>query len=167
MSLFENVVDEQMDAQSGFAQCVSVWDWVRSMIDVPKFRNRAMYANNNPTVPVKVVLMEYSASYRSADKTTSFYIPKTRINTNCLQYDSRVVDYLHYQIADYDPTVVVYSRRKVINGLVPHKYLRQLVVKFNVVPKDPTHIPSPIEKLDSDDDDYKDMPPLISVRQTN
>jgi hypothetical protein len=155
MSLYETVLDEVNDT----AYLVKVWDWVRSQIDVPKFRARANYASNNPTVPVKVVLMEYSSSYRSGDSTTHFYVPNTGINTMCLKSDNRVIDYLHYQLADRNSRIVVYSRRKVVDGTTPHQYLRQLVVKFNVGPVNPTEVPSPIEKLDEDNYYQQDIRP--------
>ena len=148
MSLYDNVLDEMEDT----VYLVKVWDWVRSQINMPKFRARAYSAKKYPDVQVKVVLMEYSSTYRSGDSTTHYYVPGTGVNTRCLQYDRNVLDYLHYQIADRDPDVVVYSRRKIVDG-VPHPFLRQLVVKFNATPNPPLpkeEPPSDIDPLDSD-----------------
>lgn len=143
MSLHKIAIDEHADFQTHSA-VVKVWDWVRSQMDFPKFRRRANYARGNPRVPVKVVLMEYAASYRDGDSMTHHYVPNGGPNTSSLQYDRDVKHYLHYQISDNDPNVIVYSRRKIVDG-TPHMYLRQLVVKFNAY--DP---PSPVEELDED-----------------
>lgn len=171
MSLYDNLLYEAADLGYKFTKAVKVWDWVRSKMDFVKFRNRAAYARNerNWDTEVKVVLMEYSSTWRRDDQTTHFYVPGTGINTNCLQYDKNVLDYLHYQIANRNPIVLVYSRRKIVDGM-PHAFLRQLVVKFNV--KQQELPPSPIVPPPGDissmeeslDDDYLDMPPLISTR---
>jgi hypothetical protein len=171
MSLYMNLLHEAGDLVGSTAKSVKVWDWVRSKMDFVKFRNRAAYSRweQNQTTEVKNVLMEYSSTWRRENQTTHFYVPGTGINTNCLQYDNKVIDYLHYQIANRDPSVVVYSRRKIVDG-VPHPFLRQLVVKMNVyVPEPPLpedDPPSPIESLDSDDD-YIEMPPLVSSHVTS
>lgn len=143
MSLFENVLDEAGDLCDEYAKAVEVWDWVRSKIDFPKFRRRAVYSrtDGNESVTTKVVLMEYPSTCRNGDTLTYHYVPGTNINTNCLQYDKRVLDYLHYQISDRDPNVIVYTRRKIIDGREPHGFLRQLVVKFKARQQPP---PSPI-----------------------
>jgi hypothetical protein len=149
MSLYHNLLDEASDLSIGYSKQIKVWDWVRSKIDFPKFRARAALSRTPPNKFVKVVLMEYSASYRNGDSTTHFYVPGGGPNTRCLQYDTEVLDYLRYQIANRDPTVVIYSRRKIVDDK-PHPFLRQLVVKFNVPPPIPEDLPSYVEPLDSD-----------------
>lgn len=166
MSLYHNSLDETIDLSTDFNKAVKVWDWVRSKMDFVKFRNRAAYSRveQNQRTEVKVVLMEYSSTWRNDDRTTYFYVPGTGIKTSCLQYDTKVLDYLHYQIANRDPNVVVYSRRKIVDG-VPHSFLRQLVVKFNVVsssqpplpPSPPGDAPSTIEPLDEDEEEQQRM----------
>lgn len=160
MSLYDNVLDEADDMTGELNKSVKVWDWVRSKMNIVKFRERAVYANkdSNRNTEVKVVLMEYPSSWKHGDSATEYYVPGTYINTSCLQRDDKVIDYLHYQIADRDPTVQVYARRKVVDGKNPHPYLRQLVVKFNVKQPEAVPIPPcPVETLDESDDD---MPPL-------
>lgn len=166
MSLYHNVLDEASDLSTDLNKAVKVWDWVRSRIDFAKFRARAAAsrADNNRNVQMKVVLMEYASTWRSGDTLTNYYVPGTYINTACLQRDNRVMDYLHYQIADRDPRVQIYTRRKIVDGKEPHRFLRQLVVKFNVpqIPPESPILetalpPSPIEKLDEEYDVTKDV----------
>lgn len=131
MSLQTLALAEQADYDE-MPITVVVWDWVRSHIDFPKFRRRAVQAQRNPGTVVKVVLMEYQASYRAGDVAVQHFIPNTRYNTLCLQYDREVKHYLHYHISDNDPNTVVYSRRKIVDG-TPDPCLRQLVVMFNAI----------------------------------
>ena len=155
MSLYQNALDEAGDLSSDLNKAVKVWDWVRTKIDFVKFRLRAKYSRSIQQCEnkeVKVVLMEYCSDYWFENSVTHHYVPGTRINTNCLQRDDRVIDYLHYQIANRDPTVQVYTRRKIFDGHV-HPTIRQLVVKFNVgEPIAPPLPPSPIEPLDEEAD---------------
>ena len=133
MSLYDNAIGEVGDLNTDFNKAVKVWDWVRSQMDFVKFRTRVAYSRkvSNQDTEVKVVLMEYKSTWRDGDQTTYFYIPGTGIKTTCLQHDKKVLDYLHYQIADRYPKVAVYTRRKIVDG-APHAYIRQLVVKLNV-----------------------------------
>lgn len=159
MSLYSNVLDEAGDLSTDFGKAVKVWDWIRSKMDFVKFRNRAAQSRRDglQDVEVKVVIMEYSSTWRNGDQTTYYYIPGTGINTNCLQYDKKVLDYLHYQIADRDPRVAIYSRRKIVDG-TPHAFLRQLVVKFNVKLQELP--PSPVLPVGSPPGDIPVVEPL-------
>jgi hypothetical protein len=158
-SLYDNALYEAGDLAGELNVAVKVWDWIRSKIDFVKFRNRAAYSRQeqNQSTVVKVVLMEYSGTWRNGDAVTYHYIPGTSIRTDCLQRDNRIMDYLHYQIADRDSNVLVYTRRKIVDN-VPHPFVRQLVVKFNVNPPQqpplPTDLPSYVEPLDSDSEKY-------------
>jgi hypothetical protein len=167
MSLYDYALEEGRDLMTGeYGKAVKVWDWVRSKMDFVKFRNRALYANQeaNKFTEVKVVLMEYESTWRKENQTTYFYIPGTGIKTRCLDSDNKVLDYLHYVISDYNPHVLVYTRRKIV-GDTPHEYIRQLVVVFNAnkrpvpVPPSPIRVPPiqippiPAEVLDFSDDD--------------
>lgn len=159
MSLYGNVLDEAGDLATDFGKAVKVWDWVRSQMDFVKFRTRAAHSRTVgfQDTEVKVVLMEYKSTWRNGDQTTYFYIPGTGIKTSCLQHDAKVLDYLHYQIADRDPNIVVYSRRKIVDG-APHAFLRQLVVKFNV--KQQELPPSPVLPAGSPPGDIPVVEPL-------
>lgn len=145
MSLYETALAEEDLINQGNEDLVIIWDWIRLQIDFKKFRERAVIARNDPTAPVKVILMEYSSIWRNGDVLTYFFVPNTNINTTCLQSDLRVVDYLNKQISNRDPTISVYTRPKIVYEM-PHAYRRQLVVKFNC------HVdpPSPIEPLDEE-----------------
>jgi hypothetical protein len=170
MSLYDSALQEGHDLNGHYNKHVKVWDWVRSKMDFAKFRSRVIDANReaNKFTQVKVVLMEYESTLRKENCTTYFYIPGTGISTKCLQYDSSVLYYLHYVIANYNPDVVIYTRRKIVDN-VPHENIRQLVVLFNANKDtferhlDPIQSPpTPIETLDlSDEDSYTDMPPLV------
>ena len=168
MSLYDNVLDECVDLGTDLNKAVKVWDWVRGNMNFTKFRDRAAYSRreNNRNTQVKIVLMEYSSTWRRGDIVSHYFVPGTNINTNCLQYDNRVIDYLHYQIADRNPTVQVYTRRKIVDGKEPHAFLRQLVVKFNipVLGDMGDSPPSPIEKLD--DEDVVHPRPTVDVSTT-
>lgn len=174
MSLYDYALEEGRDLTGEYSKAVKVWDWVRSKMDFVKFRNRALYANQeaNKFTEVKVVLMEYESTLRKENQTTYFFVPGTGIKTSCLDNDPKVLNYLHYAISDYNPHVLVYTRRKIV-GDVPHENLRQLVVLFNAnkkpVPAPPSPIqipPIPAEVLDFSDDDYSDMPPLVRCTTT-
>jgi len=146
MSLYHTLLDEATDFGTN-PKGVVVWDWVRSNLNFQKFRSRAAYSRRpeNHHTEVKVVLMEYATTHKTGDSVTYHYVPNTKISTNCLQRDNAVKDYLHYMIADRDPSVQVYTRRKIVND-APHEHLRQLVVKFNV-----NHaVPPPIEHMDEE-----------------
>lgn len=130
MSLYRKALIEEQLINQGNEDVINVWDWVRSQIDFKKFRERAIHARNNPSTPVKVVLMDYSSEWRNGDTVTQFFVPNTDINTKCLITDSRFIDYLNEQISNNNPTIRVYTRRKIVYGM-PHQYRRQLVVKFN------------------------------------
>jgi hypothetical protein len=153
MSLYDIALDEYETVVDGHCDHVNVWDWIHSQIDTEKFRRRAAYASRNPTIPVKVVLMEYNSGSRVENTLTEYYVPGTWIKTTCLQYNPRLLHYLHYKIANYDSNVEVYTRRKIVNG-APSSVIRQLTVKFNVQTSvTPPLPPSPIEKLDEEYDD--------------
>jgi len=141
MSLYRKALVEDQFINSGNEDVITVWDWVRSQIDFKKFRERAIYARNNPCYPVKVVIMEYSSEWRNGDSVTQFFVPNTEINTKCLLTDSRFLNFLHQQISNSNPTIEVYTRRKIVYGM-PHDYRRQLVVKFNSYKEEEP--PSPI-----------------------
>lgn len=172
MSIYDNVLEEGRDLDGELSKAVRVWDWIRSKMDFVKFRNRALYANQdqNKYTEVKVVLMEYQSTIRKEDQTTYFYVPGTGIKTSVLDNDNKVLDYLQYVISDYNPHVRVYTRCKIV-GDAPHANIRQLVVLFNAGMK-PVRRPPPIvipsEHLDFSDDDYRDtdMPSLKPVRHT-
>ena len=115
MSLYDCALEESALQNS---RVVTVWDWVRSNMDFVKFRRRVQYANATKT-NVKVVLTEYD---------TRCYIPGTRLRSSSINADA--LDYLHHVIAGYRSDVVVYTRRKIVDG-VPHEHIRQLVVLFN------------------------------------
>lgn len=160
MSVYDNALEEGRDLNGEYYKGVKVWDWIRSKMDYTKFRMRALYANqeHNKFTEVKVVLMEYESTWRDGDKVTYFYVPGTNIKTSVLQNDSKVLDYLQYVISDYNPHVLVYTRRKIVGG-VPHSHIRQVVVMFNAGRKPVDNRPPPIqvppipfEHLDFDDD---------------
>jgi hypothetical protein len=151
------LLHEAGDLVGNLNKAVKVWDWIRPQIDYVKFRNRAAYSRceENQTTEVKVVLMEYHGTWERDDAVTYNYVPGTRILTSCIDQDYAVMDYLYYVIANRDPTILVYTRRKIVDG-APHPFLRQLVVKFNVVKPTvtPPLPPSPIEPLD---EEYEDV----------
>lgn len=131
MSLIDTAMTENDDLDSGLRYCVEVWDWIRPHIHYVKFRNRVVYAKDHPHIIVKFILMEYNSSWRAGDSAIRYFVPGTEIETDCLQRDNYLLDYLNFVISERDSNVEIYSRRKIVNGR-PHRCLRQLVVKFNV-----------------------------------
>lgn len=160
MSLLSNALHESGTPVK--AEYRKVWDWVRSQINFAKFRSRASFAKENLNVEVKVVLMEYPSSWSDKTITTCYYIPNGGPETSIL-YDYNVMDYLDDMISNRDPSVLIYTRRKIVKG-IPHKFLRQLVVMFNY--KNSQNLESKFEHCSEtlDDSDYEDMPPLVSCR---
>lgn len=118
MSLYDNALSEVTDLENGFQECVKAWDFVRRQINFAKFRYRAKFAHDNPAIPTKMVLLEYEGS---------------SVNFR----DAQILHYLHYMIANNDPTILVYTRRKIMSETrEPHPTLRQLVVQFNYKEQD-------------------------------
>lgn len=163
MSLYENALSELVDLDTDLNNAVKVWNWVRTEMDLDKFCRRVDYYNRE-NVLTKFVVMEYKSPVYADDSVTNYYIPGTFINTNCLDYDRVVKDYLYYKIANRDPNVEIYTRRKIVDGKEPHPFIRQLVVKFlpKVTPE-PSVIPvqrTPQESLDDMYDKYYATPSM-------
>lgn len=137
MSLYKNALVEYTDMINGNTQNLKTWDFVRTQLNFVKFRNRAVLAEGNPHIPVKIVLMEYA------------YNKEIEANLRNPEF----MNYLRNMLVGSLPNVTIYTRQKIVNGNTPDFTKRQLVMKFNTPPPPPP----PIEVLDIEESSVEDQ----------
>ncbi len=134
--------------------------WVINQIDFEKLAERASQYNFCPTVDTKCVLLEYNYTPWSDVKAGVRDVSDRLPGTDVLVHSALSSESFHKFALDYlightnEDNVVLYVRRKIRSGGEPDPYKRQLVLMFTA--KQPPLPPSPIPRIEDDDDSLRD-----------